>query len=144
MFCQIGDNENIPPKLQIDVYPFFPLKLLKLKIRNRAHNYREAHFFEAYCVAICCLFSASRRNLVRVSLCHAGPMLVSEHRFRIPNLELTWMGTQYGRCETKANVTYCYLRYLLCSIYSTGNHRSRIYIFSNTLNPMGFDLKKIL
>ena len=45
MFREIGDNENIPPKLQIDGYPFFPLKLLKLKIRNRAHNYREAHFF---------------------------------------------------------------------------------------------------
>ena len=116
------------------------------------------HIFFKHIASQCCLFSASRRNLARVSLSPAGAMLVSQHRFRIPNLELTWMGTsssgqnksfrsfgtQYGRCETKANVTYCYLRYLLCSIYSTGNHRSRIYIFSNTLNLMGFDLKKIL
>ena len=117
------------------------------------------HIFFKHIASQCCLFSASRRNLARVSLCHAGAMLVSEHRlFRIPNFELIWMGTsssgqnksfrsvgtQYGRCETKANVTYCDWRYLLCSIYFTGNHRSRIYIFPNTLNPMGFDLKKIL
>lgn len=65
-------------------------------------------------------------SVFSIDFCHAAAMLVREHRFRIPSLEMICMGTsssgqkksfgsfriQYGRREIKANVTYCYLRYL--------------------------------